>query len=525
MPRLALPRSLFARTALVLVVLLVLLGLFGVARTSVTTRLFKEEVEQQLNRELAGKLLGEGPLMLDGEVQDESLEHLLHMLMVINPRLEIYVLGTEGDIRAYSAEEGRVKLDRVSLEPVRRLLAADAKLPIRGDDPRHPGRRKVFSVAPIESDTGDLQGYLYVVLGGEHYDAVAALVRESFILRLSVIWGIVAIVILTSLGILVFHRLTGRLRGLDRKVRRYRAEGEGLADESSGRGPGGGDGPASDADTDEIGRLEASLDEMRRRIDRQVEEIGKVDRLRRELIANVSHDLRTPLATLQGYLETLMLKGTGLSAEERAEYLEIAHRQSETLGRLVDELFELARLDSGDSELEVEPFSAADLVQDVLGKFRFAAEEKGVRLDAELPSERSPLVTGDLRLIERVLDNLLENALRHTPEGGVIKVALDDSPAGVEVRVTDTGSGISGEDLPRIFDRFYRGDAESVDGRAAGAHARGGAGLGLAIAQRIVELHGSTIHADSSLGRGSTFSFQLAGVGPLGGDTSAWAGP
>lgn len=484
------PRSLFAKTALVLVVLLGLLGLFGVARTSVTTRLFQEELEQQLNRGLAASLLGEGPLMLDGEVQDERLEHLLHMLMVINPRLEIYVLGPDGTIRAFSAEEGKVKLDRVSLEPVHELLAEDAALPVRGDDPRHPGRRKVFSVAPIEGDSGTLEGYLYVVLGGEHYDAVAALVRDSFILRLSVIWGVIAMVILTTLGLLLFHRLTSRLRRLDRKVRHYRAEDRGLdtADRETSRG------------TDEIERLESSLEAMSRRIDRQVEEIGRADAMRRDLVANVSHDLRTPLATLEGYIETLLLKGASLSAEERQEYLEIAHRHSRTLGRLIDELFELARLDSGDSELQMEPFSAADLVQDILGKFKLAAAERGVELEAELLHNGSPLVSGDLRLIERVLDNLLENALRHTPEGGKVRIVLSDAPSGVEVRVTDTGSGIAGEDLPRIFERFYR----------AGSDEKGRSGLGLAIAQRIMELHGSKIEADSRVGSGSTFSFELA---------------
>ncbi len=500
------PRSLSARFALVLAGLALVLGLLGLAGTWATTTLYQEEVEQRLNLELAAHLLDEGPLMEDGEIRPDSLEHLLHMLMVINPRLEIYVLEETGAIRSFSAEEGKVKLATVDLAPIERLLGGDEPLPIRGDDPRHPGRRVVFSVAPIEAE--GFNGYLYVVLGSEIYHSIAERVRDSLILRLSAIWGLALVFLVAALGAAISYQLTRRLRRLDRDIQSFRSEAAGGSSERR---------PATDLEGDELDRLERSFEEMRRRIDSQVKEIEGIERHRRELVANVSHDLRTPLATLQGYLETMRLKGDRLDESERREYLQIAHRQSESLARLVDQLFELARLDSGEGHLELETFSLAELVQDVAGKFRLAAETRDLTLTIDLPVGERTSVTGDLRLLERVLDNLIENALRHTPPGGAVTVGLRPGTDRVEVRVSDTGEGIAAGDLERVFDRFYRVDGRAdgrVDGRAdehvgEGRRGRGGSGLGLAIAKRIIELHGSVIEAASEPGRGSTFAFRL----------------
>ncbi len=223
--------------------------------------------------------------------------------------------------------------------------------------------------------------------------------------------------------------------------------------------------------------------------------------LRRDLIANVSHDLRTPLVSLRGYLEILCAKGDSLPLATRSGYLEIALRQSEHLATLIDELFELAKLDFKGLKLDRETFQFAELASDVLQKFRLAAEGKQVTLRLDAPAAL-PLVHADLGLIERVLDNLIGNALRHTPGGGSVSVRVRSDGARVIVSVVDTGSGIPTEDLPFVFERFYRADKSRN-------RACGGAGLGLAIARRIVELHGSDISVESAVAAGSCFSFSL----------------
>lgn len=252
---------------------------------------------------------------------------------------------------------------------------------------------------------------------------------------------------------------------------------------------------------DDIDRLGATYNEMVECLLRQMRELQRTDAVRRDLIANVSHDLRTPLASLRGYLETLLLKEGSLAPEERRNYLETASRQSENLAALVSELFELATLDARDAVMNPEPFPVAELVQDVLHKFQLAAQRRQVCLRAELAPE-IPFVRADIGLIERVLANLIENALRHTPPGGSITLTVAPGNGPVSICVSDTGSGIPRDELPFIFERFYRVD-KSRDSKS------GGAGLGLAIAKRILDLHGSAISVQSAPGSGTSFRFDL----------------
>ena len=224
--------------------------------------------------------------------------------------------------------------------------------------------------------------------------------------------------------------------------------------------------------------------------------------MRKELIANISHDLRSPLASVQGYLETILLKDSQLSREERRRFLDISLKNTASLQRLVEELFELVKLDTRQVQLKREPFQAAELVQDAVLKLKPGADSAGLSLAVDAPQDL-PLVEGDIGLVERVLTNLIENALAYTPTGGSVRVALSARRDAVEVSVADTGGGIRPEDLPHIFDRFYRAD-RSRD------RSRSGAGLGLAIAREIVELHGSTLRVQSELNKGTTFRFALA---------------
>jgi two-component system, OmpR family, sensor kinase len=241
--------------------------------------------------------------------------------------------------------------------------------------------------------------------------------------------------------------------------------------------------------------------QMSDRITEQVTALKETDTLRRELMANVSHDLRTPIASLQGFFETLLLKERELTREQRHTYLETALKHSERLSRLTNELFELSRLDAGDIKPHHEAFALGDLTQDITMKYQLTAERKGIQLQTRIPRSL-PLATGDIALIDRVIQNLLENALHHTPAGGRVTLELHDGGDHVLVTLTDTGCGIPADKLDRIFERFYQVDKNE--------HNRpGGAGLGLAIAKRIVNLHGGDIHVESRVNEGTSFSFPV----------------
>ena len=270
-------------------------------------------------------------------------------------------------------------------------------------------------------DGDALAGYLYVVLGGEKYDSVAGMVSESLIVRLSLFAGGLGLMAALAAGMLSFAWLTRRLRRLTQAVDRFRDDGFESPMKLAGWRRGG----------DEIDRLGVTVEEMSQRIADQIEQLRQADAARRDMVANISHDLRTPLASLQGYLETLLMKEDSFSAEEKRKYIDLAARQGDRLSRLVTELFELTMLDSTGTRLNFEPFSLPELVQDVTQKFQPQAERRNMALELDMPAS-APFVRADIGLIERVLENLIENAIKYTPEGG--KISLSSSPAPTALR-------------------------------------------------------------------------------------------
>jgi signal transduction histidine kinase len=484
-------RSLHARLAIALLGLLLLLAGLNVAWTFVTTRLHEQEVMQSLHRDLARHIVDmKRDLLLDsqGRIQRDSLGEIFHWLMVVNPRVEFYVIDLEGRLLAYDAPPGRIRRQQVDLQPISAFLRADRKsLPILGDDPRHEERRKIFSVALLApAEDQPPVGYLYIILASEQADSAWDLLQSSYLWRLSVLAGGAAFALALVAGLLLLWRLTRPLRRLARRMEELQI-------------PGATEAPllAAPSATDELKLLEQRFASMAARIERQVEQIQEIERSRRELIASVSHDLRTPITGVRGYLETVILKQGALPESERQEYLKTALEQAERLARLVEELFELTKLESHEVHLRMETFSLAELVQDNVQRYRLQAERRGVRLEGQLSPE-VPFVQADIGLLERVLQNLIENALRFTPENGEIQVQVAEEGGRVVVRVRDTGCGIASEELPKIFDRFYRAESSSE-----------GAGLGLAIAQRIVEIHGAHLQVESTVGRGTCFYFAL----------------
>jgi signal transduction histidine kinase len=407
--------------------------------------------------------------------------------MVVNPRAEIYLLDPKGSVLAYSAPPSKVRQRSVRLDPIRRYIGGDENYPLYGDDPRHPERPKVFSAAPV-SHGGTLLGYIYVVLGGDRYTSVMQMYSGSYTLQASAAWLGLGLLFALCTGLGLFAHLTARLRRLSGVIAAF-SEGGGET-----RLP-----PPSRWGGDEIDRLTAGFNAMAERISEQMENLRRKDRLRRELVANVSHDLRTPLASLGGHLETLVLKEKELSSAEQRRYLDTALRAAERLNRLVGELFELAKLEAAETRPTPEAFALPELVQDVVQKLEMRAQNEGVRLVQRFASG-TPFVWADIGLIERVLENLLTNALRHTPPGGSVEVTVGHTDGQVTVRVEDTGSGIPDQDLPHIFERSYQPASERQSE---------GAGLGLAIVQRILELHGSRIAARNRERSGSVFSFEL----------------
>ena len=498
------PRTLFAKLALGLALLLVVVGLSWMFISQVITERYFQTVNQQVSRELAANLVRDRALVYAGGIDQAAIAKLFHDYMDINPGIEVYLLDADGNIRAHAAEPGKVKRERVSLEPVREFLAAGARFPLFGDDPRDYMAQKLFSVAPLPSREHP-QGYLYVILSGEQFDAIERDYRAGHVFRLGALAVAASLALGLAFGLIVFRLLTRRLRRLHAAVCRLRDEGPGTSialPVIGGRGGG-----------DELDELTATFAELSGTIQRQFEALADTDHRRRELVANVTHDLRTPLTALSGYLQTLRAQGDTLPAAQRREFIDTALRNSARLQRLVADLFELAKLEARELVPERRVFCLHALVREVLSDLAIEAGRRCVELVLTGGEGESFEVRADATLIERVLVNLVGNALEHTPAGGKVEITLRREPGFVVTRIADNGHGIAAPSLPLVFERHYRA-APSPDASPVTPHHETHAGLGLAISKRIMELHDARLNIESVLERGTTLEFRLPAAAP-----------
>jgi two-component system phosphate regulon sensor histidine kinase PhoR len=229
-----------------------------------------------------------------------------------------------------------------------------------------------------------------------------------------------------------------------------------------------------------------------------VTDVRRLEQVRRDFIANVSHELRTPLASVKSVIETLQSGALDDPAAAR-EFLARANDEVDRLAQLVEELLELSRIESGELPLEMRPVALAELLRNAVERLRDQAEGHDITLELRVAPE-TPDVTGNAERLERAAVNLIHNALKFSPAGSCVRVSATPEDGAVVVRVSDQGTGIPPRDLPRVFERFYKGD-----------RSRGGAGtgLGLAIVKHTIEAHGGTVAVESTEGRGSTFSFSI----------------
>lgn len=489
--------SLYTKLVLVLFLLFIAIGGIFLAAALYTAPMYQQEVSQQLNRDLAMYIVNEHVLIEDGKVKQDNLGQLFHKAMIINPSLELYLLDAEGQVMAHSMPLDKVKRKQVSLGPIDRFLSGSEQGLIMGDDPGNENRQNSFTVAPIDHE-GRRQGYIYAILGSDKIGHITEILQRSLIMKWSASAVLTALAFAFIAGLVLFFLLMRKLHALSQSMQQFNHRD--LQDDAvmtlSTKKP-----------RDEIDAMTLTFHEMAQRIDLQMCRLQETDALRRELVANVSHDLRTPLSSLSGYLETLLLKSSDLSESEKLAYLKIAHENAKRLSTMVEELFELAKLDANEVRPQQELFSLSELAFDVSQKFHLRADEKNIQLEVDI-DETVPYVTADVGMIERVLDNLIDNSLKHTPAGGCIRLHLSTEEGKAKISISDTGYGIAEEELPHVFKRFYRKSANTEDNSAPT-----GLGLGLAIASRIVELHGSRLSVNSVLHQGTTFQFSLPAPG------------
>ena len=473
-------RSFTTRLSLALALLLLAYGAFVALLGREVAAEQEQESLQRLSYGLAGHIVGHWPEITSpnrDEAEQSARGALLSMLMTVNPGVQVYLLDADGRVQHYIGEPGMVRQKQVDLAPVIAFLAG-AELPLRGTDPMGYAAPRIFSAAMFPVRPGDTRppGYLYVVLDSKARDAVSAQVGAGRLWRSAALAAAIGLLVTLGLGLFTFRRLSLPLHQLAQSLRGYSqrsAISEGAAAPANKR-------PAGD----EVQAIGEAFDGMKQRIELHAEREQRQVADHREMMASVAHDLRTPLTALHGHLEALAAEAAP-DASRRAAVLNAALAQSRKVGRLSQQLFELAALQSTQQVLHRERFSLDEVVTDAVQKFGFSGAVPAVTLHG-LPPGRLEL-DGDLQLIERALTNLIDNAVRHAPGSRPVLVSLRREGAQAEIVVEDGGPGLPGELHQRLDQGLSLRDPPIK--RSSG----GIGGLGLAIAQRVAVLHGGSL--------------------------------
>ncbi len=486
--------SLFKKLSLSALIIFIILVVGFVWISQAIEKISRAQAEQELHKSLASHLVHDNPLLSSDQLNSDTIGNLFHSMMILGANFEFYVLDKKGTIINYSAKPGEVVREKINLDPIKDFLTEKQQLPIFAEDPRGT-ESKIFSVAPILKNNEKV-GYLYIIVRSKIYDGIYSRLQNNQRLRTIILIATTSILFLFSLMFLSLHFFAQPLKKLTYVINSVKQDGfkEKLSLIEV---------PKSSS---EIDILTDAFNQMITQINQQFDQLKLVDAERRELLTHLSHDLRTPLSSLQGFLETIAIKQDKLTSEKRQEYIERSLKNAQRLKHFVDQIFELAHLESGHVSTNFETFPIAELLYDLKDKFSIKANQKKITLQIKLKNESIQTST-DIGKLERVLNNLIENAIRHTPENGVISLELVETEINnqVQIIVRDTGIGIPEDEIPYLFDARYRGSKTAEDGERH-------IGLGLTITKKLLRVLGSEIKVKNNEDCGTSFSFQLTAI-------------
>lgn len=420
-----------------------------------------QHVTQEVSAPIAMYVAENRPPFRDGAFDAGQFDALARTAMILNPSIEVYALDPAGRVLAHGDSARPLMRSRIDLSPLRRFIDRSDERPLLADDPRDATARRIFSAAAVGPPSRPW-GYVYVVLDSSKRQAMTARAWPEHAPTIAA--GGIAVILLAGFVVaaLLFGRLALPLRSLAREVSEFEVEISRRRNDSR------------QVERDEIAQLRLGFQRLRSRITAQIQVLQLADASRREWIAHLSHDLRAPLATMQAHLETVLRRDGNANTSERREGLARALIHCAQVRRLLDELFESARLEAPTLELHLECFALGELAQDAALGLREAAQAQGIRIECAIDAADS-LVRGDIGLFERLTNNLLTNALKASERGTVVRLEVRRLGQIVVLTVSNIGEPPTA-DMIRVFNE-------------AREPAIGASGLGLRIIAQILRLH------------------------------------
>ncbi len=475
---------LFLRFALAFLVLLLFLGGLIGWITINTAEAYYDEANQKLHKELAQFTVDHtNTFTEENNVDTTAIQDIMHSMMVINPDVEVYLVDDKGKLITYVAPYKKVIKESIDLAPIKEFIDTKGEVSVKGDDPRSHTGKKVFSAAPILKND-NIIAYYYIILASQERASVLESIKSNlaFGLASKLILGSLLVALLFGMLYIWYH--TKQLSPILNAMNKF-SDGD-----YSTRIP---------EHDSTLGTISKNYNKMANQIEQNIAKIKSMDEFRKELIANVSHDMRTPLTVIKGYAETLLLKSESLSTKEQGVYLENIAESTNRANGLLNQLFELSKLENNQIKLKKEAFALEELVSDLVSNYKLLLKEKNIEVGFE--GSNLPMVYGDIALVERVVQNLLDNAIKYSPSNSLIKIKLEAEKDDIIFSIQDQGEGMSKNQLVHIFDRYKRLAPTEKGNKSLG--------LGLAISKKIIELHNSTIEVQSMLKEGTTFRFAL----------------
>ncbi len=473
--------TIFRRIGILVFTLISGLCLLFMVITYFTTKNFHEASTQLLNKDVAAHIAEfTSPFTNDG-INKRKADSVFKDAMVISPSAEVYFLDTAGKVIAFHPNEKEVRLWQLPLKNINRLIASNGQDYITGPDPRDPSNPKIFSAAKVKGKSKDL-GYIYVILGSNKN--VTNMLYTSYFGSLLVKVFFVIIVLSIIFSLVYLNRIQKSFNRMISVLERFQ-DGDLEA-------------RLNIKENEEFAPVTTAFNKMADLLVYNIDRLTKSEKDRKDFIANISHDLRTPLSIARGYTETLLMKNEKqVTQQQQEEFLQLVHRKLGQVEHMVKQLFDLSKMESAELVPNKEPFVPSEIVQEIIHTYQLTAGEKKVSLKCT-QCQYHVWVNADIAMMERVFQNLIDNAIKNTLVDGEIQVSIVVSEKDLVFTIENSGSSIPADILNWIND-------SKDDGSFSGSRPAK-VGLGLLIVKKILHLHQYFFKAESNAGIGNRFT-------------------
>lgn len=479
--------NIFRRITILVFSLITVLGILFIAITYFATTHYHQASIQLLNKDVAAHIAKFTSPFENDTINKQKADSVFYGAMVLSPSAEVYFLDTAGNVIAFHASEKEIKLWKIPLRNINNYIASEGKAYIKAPDPRDPSYQKIFSAAAVYGKTKKL-GYIYVILESKTSENIISTLFGNHISSLAV--TAFAVIIVLSLLISAFYlaRIRKSFNRLIGVLQRFES----------------GDYTArfQTADRDELAPVTTAFNKMADLLSQHIHTLTKSGQERKDFIAAISHDLRTPLAIARGYAETLDIKkdSSKLTEPQRQEYIQLILQKIQQVETMVQQLFDLSKMEAASFQPHKEPFVLSEIVQELINTFQVVAAARGVSLRCT-QCQYHVWVHADVGMMERVAQNLIENALKSTPQGGSIEVSIIVDGQSLVFSIANTGKPLP-EDLLQWINNLKE-NTDLLNKRPVKL------GLGLLIVQKILLLHDSSLEAYTHEGTRNIFTFPL----------------